>query len=112
MESVYVIDEVALLSVAVVRTTRTYQAYTVVFGTALLLAIDTDSGDTLVQEWLVIGSILYGLSVRRWNAAPVDDLLIGATATVFLLLLDFEKHLNLVLGKEWWFLDLRGLNGW
>ena len=50
MESVYVIDDVALLSVAVVRTTRTYQAYTVVFGTALLLAIDTDSGDTLVQE--------------------------------------------------------------
>lgn len=64
MESVYVIGDVALLPVAVVRTMRANKVYTVVLGTALLLAIGTDSGDALVQERLVIGSILDGLSVR------------------------------------------------
>ena len=64
MESVYVIGDVALLPMAVVRTMRANKVYTVVLGTALLLAISTDSGDTLVQERLVVGSILDGLSVR------------------------------------------------
>ena len=64
MESVYVIGDVALLPVAVVRTMRANKVYTVVLGTALLLAIGTDSGDALVQERLVVGSILDGLSVR------------------------------------------------
>ena len=64
MESVYVIGDVALLPVAMVRTMRANKVYTVVLGTALLLAISTDSGDTLVQERLVVGSILDGLSVR------------------------------------------------
>ena len=64
VESVYVIGDVALLPMAVVRTMRANKVYTVVLGTALLLAISTDSGDTLVQERLVVGSILDGLSVR------------------------------------------------
>ena len=64
MESVYVIGDVTLLPVAVVRTMRANKVYTVVLGSALLLAISTDSGDTLVQERLVVGSILDGLSVR------------------------------------------------
>ena len=50
MEGVYVIDEVALLSVAVVRTIRAYMAYTVVLGSALLLAIGADCGYALVEE--------------------------------------------------------------
>ena len=90
MESVYVIGDVALQFVALVCTIRVNQAYTIVFGTALLLAICTDGGYALVQERLVVGSILDGLRVRRWNATPVDDLVVGgANSTVFLLLLDF-----------------------
>ena len=112
MKSVYIIRDLALLLVAVVLTICANKVYTVDLGTALLLAVGTDSGDTLVQEWLVIGSILDCLSVRWWNAAPVDYLMISATPTVFLLLLDFEKHLNLILGKERWFLDLWGLYSW
>ena len=64
VESVYVIGDVALLPMAVVRTMRANKVYTIVLCTALLLAISTDSGDTLVQERLVVGSILDGLSVR------------------------------------------------
>ena len=64
MESVYVIGDLTLLPVAMVRTMRANKVYTVVLGSALLLAISTDSGDTLVQERLVVGSILDGLSVR------------------------------------------------
>ena len=48
MKSVYIIRDLALLLVAVVLTICANKVYTVDLGTALLLAVGTDSRDTLV----------------------------------------------------------------